>query len=283
MTENKSISTHIQLLYCGDSGIEQGLVLSLLSVAEVVKRPLQVYVMTTSLTHGDKCYRTVSRTTADYLDRMLKQYHPQSAVILIDCSERFVRELPEANLDSRFTPLCMLRLFADYEPALQGKILYLDNDVLCLRDFSDFYDQDMTGIEIAGVPDYYGRWVYSPIRRDYINSGVLLMNMDLIRGNGLFAKCRDFCRKTRRLLPDQEAINRFAQSKRICHRRYNDQRRLHEDTVLQHFSTTFRIWPIPRSVTVKPWDFEAVHKILKLDIYNSLFEKYKRHKNELNL
>lgn len=79
-------------------------------------------------------------------------------VSLIDITRYFVEELPEANMQTRFTACCMLRLFAD-KTDINERLLYLDTDVLCRKNFSDFYYQDMEGIEIAGVSDYYGRWL----------------------------------------------------------------------------------------------------------------------------
>ena len=69
--------------------------------------------------------------------------------------------------------------------------------------FQGFLLSELDGIEIAGVSDYYGRWLFGD---SYINSGVMLMNMRMIRQNGLLEKCREQCiRKemfclTRRLL-----------------------------------------------------------------------------------
>ena len=47
------------------------------------------------------------------------------------------------------------------------------------KDFTEFYYQNMENVEIAGVLDYYGSWFFRKniFKRDYLNSGVLLMNM----------------------------------------------------------------------------------------------------------
>ena len=58
-------------------------------------------------------------------------------------------------MQSRFTACCMLRLFAD-KTDIKDRVLYLDTDVLCRKDFRDFYYQNMDGKEIAGVSDYPG-------------------------------------------------------------------------------------------------------------------------------
>lgn len=40
-------------------------------------------------------------------------------------------------MQSRFTACCMLRLFAD-KTDIKDRVLYLDTDVLCRKDFRDF-------------------------------------------------------------------------------------------------------------------------------------------------
>ena len=82
-------------------------------------------------------------------------------------------------------------------------------------------------------------------------------------------------------MPDQSALNKLAVKKRILPRRYNDQRKLHDDTVIQHFSTTFRFFPWIYTVTVKPWQIDEVHDTLKLHEYDDLLEEYSSLKEEM--
>ena len=74
-------------------------------------------------------------------------------------------------------------------------------------------------------------------------------------------------------MPDQTSLNKLATSKRILPRRYNDQRRDHDDTVMRHFSNCFGFFP-PRLIDVKPWQVERVHEELKLHAYDGLLERY---------
>lgn len=75
-------------------------------------------------------------------------------------------------------------------------------------------------------------------------------------------------------MPDQSALNKLATVKRLDARRYNEQRRLQEDTVFQHFASTFRFFPVFHVLTVKPWQFDCVHEKLKLHEYDDLFAEY---------
>jgi hypothetical protein len=83
------------------------------------------------------------------------------------------------------------------------------------------------------------------------------------------------------MLPDQSAINKVAKYKKIFSNIYNDQKRLHKNTVLQHFSTTFRFWPYFHTQSVKPWQEEKMHNILKLHEYDDLIKEFKKLDKEL--
>lgn len=267
----------INILYSGDKGIERGVVMSALSIARQTHRQLHIYVLTMRYVTQEKEYLPVSAQCVDRVRSIVQEANPDSAVTLLDGSAHFAQYPPEKNMSTRFTPGCMLRLFADLED-LPDKVLYLDSDILC-RDgpgFEALYDTDVEDWEYAAVLDYYGSWFFRQklLRRDYVNSGVLLLNMAKVRQTGLFERCRNLCRTEKMFMPDQSALNRLAQRKRLLPGKYNEQRRLRSDTVLQHFTTSFRFFPVIRYVTVKPWEQEKVHKVLKLWEYDDLFRDY---------
>ncbi|MCD8383172.1 MAG: hypothetical protein LUC30_09765 [Clostridiales bacterium] len=277
MMENDGLSENcINVLYCGDRNIEDGLVISVLSLMKHTAEPLHIFVMTMDLTLGERQIAPVSQGTVRYLDSYVKKQNCGSSVTRIDATGLFRAEPPQANLETRFTPCCMLRLFADQVPELPERILYLDNDVVCRQDYADFYHQDMEGCELAGVLDYYGKWVFRnrPLHMDYVNSGVLLLNLAQIRETGLFARCRAMCRDKQMFMPDQSAINKLTRSKRLWGRAYNEQRKLHRNTVFQHFTTSFRFFPWIHTLTVKPWQIDHMHKKLKLHEYDDILQEY---------
>lgn len=269
----------MNILFCGDRNVQDGLLIAVLSLLKNTSKKLDIYILTLDMTMNDKAYRPVDKAFTEYLNNELSaRYKDRLKVRLIDTTELFKSETPAANLLTRFTPCCMLRLFADKLDELPDRILYLDTDVICRKDFSDFYYQDMDGVELAGVLDYYGSWFFRKniLKRDYLNSGVLLMNMIELRKTGLLSKCRHMCTTKKMFMPDQSALNKLSVSKRICERKYNDQRRLHTDTVFQHFTTHFRFFPYIRTETVKPWQTEEVTTILHIPKteYGELFVDY---------
>ena len=270
------MSTNV--LYCGDEHMRDGLLISVLSLLEHTTDDLHVFVFTARLSNAARSFRPLTRTDTDPIDRLVKQSNPDSAVTLLDLTDRFMAEEPVINMDTRFTPYCMLRLWADEIDEIPDRLLYLDTDILCNQDFDDFYKQNMDGIELAGVLDYYGSWFFKEHKtefgREYLNSGMFLLNMREIRETGLFRKAREMCRDKRMFMPDQSAINHLVRHKRIVSRRYNEQHALRSDTVFQHFTTSFRFFPWVHTVTIKPWQISDVHSQLGLHHYDDILSRY---------
>lgn len=252
----------MNILYAGDKNIADGLIISVLSLIKHTSDPLNIYVLTMEL--PEKSVEKLEEELISRLDEKLKRANPENSAELIDVTPLFTEDKPSANIETRFTPACMLRLFADELETIPGRILYLDNDVVCMNDFSEFYHSDLSGAPVGGVLDRYGRWFFrkNPFKADYLNSGVLLLDMAEIRKSGLFKACRELLKSEELFMPDQSAINRLSSSKKIFPRKYNEQNKLHHDTVFRHFTTTFRFFPYIRTVTVKPWQKERLHKVL---------------------
>lgn len=262
----------MNILYCGDDGVCTGLALSVLSLCKHTTDPLSVYILTASVDGR----RAIPQSFAQTLQTIVRETNRHSEVHLLDITTRFHEYLPTANMGTRFTPLCMLRLFADLIEEIPDRILYLDTDVLCRGDFQALYDTPMDNKDMAGVPDRYGKWFFGNVFcHDYLNSGVLLLNMANIRANGLFARCRAMCRDRKMFMPDQSALNKLAVKCKLP-AKYNAQGPIKEDTVFKHFTTFFVFFPVIRAVTVKPWQPEAMHRVLHIYEFDDLYEDYQR-------
>ncbi len=266
----------MNILFCGDKGVCDGITLSTLSLCKNTKKELCIYILTASVGK----HEAIDEQFANRLENIIKAKNDNHRVCLINISEQFEGYLPTANMGTRFTPLCMLRLFADLVPKIPDKLLYLDTDVLCRAEFCDFYESAISDTEIAGVPDRYGKWFFGNIlRHDYLNSGVLLMNMSAIRRSGLFERCRAMCRDKKMFMPDQSALNKLAKKRKVssC---YNAQGKIHKKTVFKHFTTFFKILPYIRPVTIKPWQIELLHNELKIFEFDDILTQFKEQKNE---
>lgn len=264
----------MNILYCGDSNIYDGLIISVLSLVKYEKDELHIYIF--SMDYLDK--RSISLKECEVLNKIVKDVNENSFVKLIDVEKYFKACLPKSNIDTMFTPYCMLRLYADLVPELPSKILYLDNDVVAYNSFKCFYNLDNKNYELVGARDFYGQYLYSKnkIKKDYLNSGVLLLNLELIKKSGSFEKCREMCQNKKMLLPDQAALNKYCKPKKIVKRKYNEQHALKKDTVFRHFTTTFKFFPYFRTQKVKPWNVDRLHEILKCHEFDDILDEYKK-------
>jgi len=272
----------MNILYCGDRGIARGVLVSILSLVRNNTEPLNIYIMTIKY----KDVGPFTKKSADFLDKLVKEKNKKSFVKLIDATEVFVKNLPTKNMGSYFTPCSMLRLYADRAPELAklDRILYLDYDVVCRKDISEFYNMNLDGIEAAGVLDIYGKhfYHYHGLKQDYMNSGVMLFNMEECIKSGMFEKAVKLCAGRWMMLADQAALNKSIKRRKLMPRKYNEQgERPRKDTVLHHFSNNFKFWPYFRVQKVKPFEVEKIHNVLKIYEYDDILNKYNVLKDNL--
>lgn len=138
-------------------------------------------------------------------------YHP----ILID-AEAF----QHAPVLKHWNETIYYRLLAhDYLPHHLERVLYLDADILCINALDSLYDLEMGANYYAGAS--YGRLInetrekfnrlrlQNPQLEEYINTGVLLINLEACRQNVSDKVIFDYIEANRRLLllPDQDVLN----------------------------------------------------------------------------
>lgn len=271
----------IRLLYCSDAGGFDGVLISVMALTRHTRRPVEVWLLTMDLRTIDPKHRPITEEMRMRLEAAAQAQNPASRVMLLDETALFLREVAEGNpnMDSFYTPYCMLRLIADLVPELPEKLLYLDTDTVPLGDTGELYDLDLTGYELAAADDFLGRW-FKYI--GYINSGVLLLNLPLIRQTGLFRKTRDGCRERRTWFPDQDALNKNLTARLSLPERFNSQRRLKRDTVILHCCKSIRWLPFYHTVNVKPWQIDRVHRVLHLHAFDDVLTDYTNLKKAMN-
>ena len=275
----------MNILYCGDKGISRGVLVSILSLLMRGSRTniYNIYIMTVRYER----VKPFEEKAARFLNELVKKYNKESFVKLIDATEVFVKNLPKKNMGSYFTPCSMLRLYIDKVPELArlDRILYLDYDVVCRGDITEFYNADLTGVEAAGVLDIYGRRFYryhGLFNQDYMNSGVMLFNVPECLKSRMFERTVELCAKRWMMLADQAALNKSIERRKLMSRKYNEQEeRPREDTVLHHFSNNFKFWPYFRVQKVKPFEIEKIHEILKITEYDDILTEYSKLKDNL--
>ena len=275
----------MNILYCGDQGIKDGLLVSILSLIKNANSKLHIYLLTINY----KDSKPITDKTANFLDQLVKKKDKDNFVKKIDATEVFVKGLPKKNMKNPFIkhffkPASMLRLYADQIPELPDKYLYLDYDVICRKDPSEFYNTDMEGIEAAGVLDIYGKnfYHYNFPKTDYMNSGVLLFNMKECKKSNLFPRAVKLCQTKIMMLADQAALNRTIKKRKLMPRKYNEQQDHPKlDTVFHHFSNNFKFWPYFKVQKVKPHEVDKIHNILKITEYDDILNDYQKLKENL--
>lgn len=261
----KSENQIIPIYYAGNSVIFAGIFMSAYSAAMTTKHPISINILSMDVTEKDPNFTSVTIEQCAILEKHIKQFHPDNSVRLIDMKDHYEKHIKNSkNDDTIYTPYSMLRLFMDKVEDIEDKCIYLDIDTMVIKDIFELYNVDMTQYEYGAVLDYMGKtW----INKDYCNSGVLLLNMKLVKERNLFPKCFDHIKTHKTMLPDQTALYRCVQDKLILPGKFNEQRDIKEDTVVKHFCKGVQWWhPIFTVYNIKQWQIEEVHK--KLKIYN---------------
>lgn len=101
------------------------------------------------------------------------------------------------------------------------RVLYLDCDIVVLKDIATLFSIDMSDYTIAAVRD-----INQPMYEDqafqisfsyndrYFNSGVLMINLLNWRKNNIEEQLKEFCKKERNVyFPDQDALNKVFRGK----------------------------------------------------------------------
>ena len=185
-----------------------------------------------------------------------------------------------ANENAYCTPYTLLRLLADLVQNMPSKLLYLDIDMMIGDDIVKLYNIDVSDYEYAAVKEKYGSWL---IRPDYINAGMLLLNMEKIKETGLLKKARNLIKTKKMLFADQDAIFRATTNKLLLPRIFNEQSKFNkEDTVVCHFCKRLMFLPYPHTENFKQWNVEEVHKVLKCHSFDEDLEEYLKLKEKYN-
>lgn len=279
----------INILLSGNKKVFDGALTELISITNRTKEPIHCYILTMDLTSLKPEYKSITDKQIEFLEEVIKSKNQENKVTKIDVTDLYKREFSGSKNETAYcTPYTLLRLLADLIPDIPDKLLYLDIDMMAGGDISKLYNIDISEYEYAAVKEKYGCWL---IRPDYINAGMLLLNMKKIKETKLLEKAREKIRKKKMLFADQDAIFWSTTKKKIIPRIYNEQSRFNKkDTIICHFSKRLMLLPFPHTENYKQWDVTQVHKVLKCyafddDLYEyiylkKVFEKREKENND---
>lgn len=270
----------INILYTGNSKVFDGVLTSVLSILkrETENREFNVYLFTMDVTRINPDYTPISESQVAFLEKVLKDYNSSSRVTLIDVTDMYEKEFGYSPNEGAYcSPYTLIRLFADEVENIPDKLLYLDVDLMFMKDITLLYDTDVSGYEYAAARDHYGKFLIQP---NYINAGVILFNMAEVKRTGLLKKARELIKTKKLVFADQSAIMRSTTKKKMLPQKFNDQKFLTKKTVVRHFSKRLFWLPYPHTENIKQWQVEKVRKKFGYPMLNDIYEEYFRYKNE---
>ena len=269
----------INLLLCGNKKVFDGALTQLISITNKTKRDITCYIFTMDVSRIKPDYVSITDEQVEFLEQVVKSKNINNKIVKIDVTDLYEEEFGHCKNETAYcTPYTLLRLLADKVPQIPDKILYLDIDMMAGDDISKLYDIDITDYEYAAVKEKYGSWI---IRPDYINAGMLLLNMKKIKETGLLLKARELIKKRKLLFADQDAIFWSTTKKKLLPRIFNEQSKFNKkDTVICHFCKRLMLTPYPHTENYKQWQIEEIHKYLKCYAFDEDLEEYKKYKKE---
>lgn len=270
----------IEILFSGNERVFDGVLTCMLSIMKrtETKEPFRVHVYTMNLQRVKSEYTAISEKQIAFLERIMKEYNRENSIRRVDVTALYEQEFGGCPNERTYcSPYTLLRLFADLVPDMPDKLLYLDVDILFQRDIMLLYDTDLAGYEYAAARDHYGKYLINP---NYMNAGVLLLNMPEIKRTGLLKKARELIKTKKLLFADQSAVYRSTTRKKMLPQRFNDQKFLHKHTVVRHFSKRLFYLPYPHTANIKQWMVSDIHRIFGYYQFDDILYDYLYYKQQ---
>lgn len=269
----------INLLLSGNKKVFDGALTELISITNKTKASVRCYIYTMDVSRINPEYTCITDEQIKFLNKVVKSKNENNEVIKVDVTNLYEKEFGKGKNETAYcTPYTLLRLLADLVPNMPEKILYLDIDMMANADIEQLYNKDISQYEYAAVREKYGSKI---IRPDYINAGMLLLNMKKIKETKLLEKARSLLKKRKLIFADQDAIFWCTTKKLLLPRIYNEQSKFNKkDTVICHFCKRLLLVPYPHTENYKQWQIEEVHKILKCYSFDKDLEEYINWKKE---
>ena len=204
----------INILLCGNEKVFDGALTELISITNKTKEAINCYIFTMNLTRVKPEYTAITDEQIEFLQDVIKSKNTENKITKIDVTEIYETEFGKCVNETAYcTPYTLLRLLADKIENIPDKVLYLDIDMMAASDISELYNTDITDYEYAAVKEKYGSIF---IRPDYINAGMLLLNMKKIRETGLLEKARALIKLKRCYLRIKMQYFVLQQRKKYC-------------------------------------------------------------------
>ena len=269
----------INILLCGNKKVFDGALTELISIINRTKETINCYIFTMKLSRLKPDYLSITDEQIDFLNEVVQEKNKDNKVFKVDVTDLYEEQFGNCKNEGAYcTPYTLLRLLADLIPEIPDKILYLDIDMMANKDIAELYNVDISNYEYAAVKEKYGSVFIWP---DYINAGMLLLNIKKIKETGLLEKARHLIKTKKMLFADQDAIYRSTTKKLLLPRKYNEQSSFkRQDTVICHFCKRLMWLPYPHTENYKQWHIDEMHKELKCHRFDEDLNEYKELKEK---
>jgi len=194
----------IPVVFCFSAGFVNYAAVSTFSAFINSRTSLKVYWVTPS--------HSVSAVTP------IKEFLTRKGIDITikDVSDDCFREWKETG---HFGLACYLRLIIP-EVIPESKVIYLDSDLIVKTDLSELFNVEIGNNSIGGVYDEEGEKtsLTTKIKNgQYINSGVLILNLDELRNNQFFQRCTEIYNKYGNEITwaDQCIINKYEEGRKM--------------------------------------------------------------------
>ncbi len=185
----------ISIAYCFDEGYASFAKIAMFTLVAASATPLKIFLITNvNSEQAREEFRNICR------DRPVELYF---ANIPTEVAQR----LPSRG---RFSGMAFAKLAI---PALirEPKVIYLDVDTVVRTDLRPLFEMPLGNRVVAGVVDPVGaRTSRMPLQSldTYINTGVLLMDLDALRSFDFLGQCCDIEKRWEAIWPDQCVLNK---------------------------------------------------------------------------
>lgn len=203
-TQVNEFNDRANILLCSDKNVIRGLGVTIISVLENITMPCAIHIAFNGILPEDEEKRLVE---------IANKYEVPLTVYWIDDST-----IQQLNSNSFITVTTYYRLLVPYilNEFNIKKCLYLDTDILCARDISDWYKQSLDNVIAAVTKDATSQ----PGLREtktcqklgmnglkYFNAGILLINVAEYVKNDIGNKAIKLCSEQRFGEMDQDVLN----------------------------------------------------------------------------
>ncbi len=230
--------TPLNIVFAGDDNYIEPISVALTSLHMTTKSPINIFILTKGFNQNN--YQKLRQ-----LDDKLSRINIQILPIQLEAFQKF-------PITNRWNESIYFRyLIADILPD-KNKVLYLDGDIVVLDDLTPLFKIDLGQYVIAGViedleADTVTKKAILKSAPFYINSGVLLMDLNKIRQSDAVARLFDVTNRYQNEFThyDQDAINLvFMHQIKTLPVKYNAQHRIHTpfDKVIYHYSGKKKPW-----------------------------------------